>query len=274
MRPRSFLLLVAGALAVAAAAAWLLPSPGQGVAAGTAALGNARDGVCLFNADNNDIGLGNLSYPQYIGGNGWRGVFMSGGSDNNHVGGSNLLGVEADWATPAGNGLGGVAIADGSGNEVFAHMVANNGGAGVSVTGNGSANNELLVNINRDNTGLPIDLGNDGFTPNDIGDGDTGPNGLLNYPEITAHAGSVVTGTACANCLVLFYDALGDPTAPGGGADFFISTVANGSGQWSYTLPGGRTAYDITLQARNAAGASSEMSPKIPGRLYLPLITR
>jgi len=37
MRPRSFLLLVAGALAVAAAAAWLLPSPGQGVAAGTAA---------------------------------------------------------------------------------------------------------------------------------------------------------------------------------------------------------------------------------------------
>jgi hypothetical protein len=43
----------------------------------------------------------------------------------------------------------------------------------------------LRANSIHDNAGPGIDLGNDGPTPNDPGDNDTGPNLLQNFPVIT-----------------------------------------------------------------------------------------
>jgi hypothetical protein len=53
---------------------------------------------------------------------------------------------------------------------------------------------------------------------------------------------------------------------------FLTNTLANAFGQWAVTLPAGVTAADISLTAFNAAGDSSEMSPR--PQLSLPLISR
>lgn len=53
-----------------------------------------------------------------------------------------------------------------------------NNGAGIAVLA--GSGNRLSRNTFSSNTGLPIDLGNDGVTPNDTLEADTGRNGLQN----------------------------------------------------------------------------------------------
>ena len=71
------------------------------------------------------------------------------------------------------------------------------------------------------NTGLGIDLAEDGVTANDAGDGDTGDNDLLNYPVITSavESGGSVTVTF-------------DLDVPAGTyrVEFFDNSAADGSG--------------------------------------------
>ncbi|HEY9296142.1 MAG TPA: hypothetical protein VIQ31_07165, partial [Phormidium sp.] len=62
-----------------------------------------------------------------------------------------------------------------------------------SGTSNSIVSNEISY------TEIGIDLGNDGITANDLGDGDTGANNLLNNPELleaftTANGGTIVKG--------------------------------------------------------------------------------
>jgi hypothetical protein len=49
-----------------------------------------------------------------------------------------------------------------------------------------SQENAILSNPIFSNTGLGIDLNDDGVTANDTGDSDSGPNGLQNFPVITS----------------------------------------------------------------------------------------
>jgi len=155
-------------------------------------------------------------------------------------------------------------------------VVANNGHAGIAVSGAAAVNNLLLPAQVRNNGGLPIDMGNDGPTLNDPGDFDFGPDTLLNYPEVTVFAGSTLTGTACANCTVLVYLALGNPAAPGGGGIELDKTSADGAGHWHITLGGGRSRLDVSLQTCQGlclpGSNTSELSPR--PLLYLPLVTR
>ncbi|MFN8109208.1 MAG: putative Ig domain-containing protein [Thermoleophilia bacterium] len=176
------------------------------VADGTAALPNA-DGVVVTGSGNRvggpGAGQGNL-----ISGNTHEGVSLTGGGSGTTVQG-NLLGVAADGTTPLPNGRTGVWV-DTDGNTVGGataaegNTVAHNGGTGVLVNGS-STGTAVLGNDIFANAGLGIDLSAglitpagpaDGITPNDLGDGDTGANGLLNTPVI----GSVIdrAGTATA----------------------------------------------------------------------------
>jgi len=67
------------------------------------------------------------------------------------------------------------------------NLIGFNGGPGVAVTGSDS---RVVIRGNtfRDNGGPMIDLGDDGITANDPsnGDADTGPNKLLNTPEVVS----------------------------------------------------------------------------------------
>ncbi|RCK72704.1 MAG: hypothetical protein ANABAC_1238 [Anaerolineae bacterium] len=244
-------------------------------AAGTGAIPNGLAGVCLFSGSNdNDIGSSSSGASQYISGNTREGIYIE-YSDGNIIYKSNRIGVATDNTTALGNGLQGVMLYGATNTGVFPTLVAYNGGAGVAVMDNTATNNRIVPTEVRNNNGLPIDLGNDGPTPNDVGDGDSGPNGLLNYPVITSVSGNPVTlhGTACANCTVYIYRAIGNPAAPGGGGLGLWFETADAAGNWSTTLFAGMGRNDVTLLAEDQNLNSSEMSPRLLP-VYLPLIIK
>ncbi len=188
------------------------------------------------------------------------------------VNNATYIGVAADTVTEKGNGRQGVFLDTGTIHAIIQPgMVKNNGEAGIAVVGDTSINNDLRPLVIEGNGGLPIDLGFDGHTPNDSGDGDTGPNGLLNYPVMTTANGSSIAGTACSNCTVLIYRATRNPAAKGGGGTLLTQVTANGAGNWAASLPSGLTAGDVTLVACDGSPTynTSEMSPRL--QVFLPL---
>jgi parallel beta-helix repeat protein len=243
---------------------------------GFTALPNGLGGVSIIGADGNFIGSPSATVTQLISGNTLQGIFVQ-NADDNYIGPTTNIGVADDLSSPVGNGAQGIWLDSASNNTVAAGVVGHNGGAGVSVTGNTAAANVISFILNFDNGGLPIDLNDDGPTANDPGDTDSGPNDLQNYPVITAVAGNTVTGTACANCLVNVYRAIGSTAAPRGGGQFVGTTVADGGGNWSVnTLPSGLTRFDVSATACSGAclltSGTSEMSPV--WRVLLPLVLR
>src|SRR5262249_5776894 len=129
--------------------------------------------------------------------------------------------------------------------------------AGVLLKATAGTGNSILGNAIYSNGGLGIDLNQDGVTPNDALDPDTGPNDLLNYPVITA---SIAYAAAPGNITTYFKldvpagpyrievsnnPSGGDPsgygegevfvaskniTHPGGGALFFNQQYAGAAG--------------------------------------------
>jgi hypothetical protein len=173
-------------------------------ASGAADVGNL-DGVRFVNSGLNVIGgatttpganLGNV-----ISGNSEDGVAILGAlSINNNLYG-NLIGVARDGTTARGNREHGIRIADnadnnkiGSVNVNEANTIANNG-ALLGIKGHGivvvsGTRNTIRKNSIYANAGRGIDLGDDSFTPNDLGappqypDLDDGANMLMNYPFV------------------------------------------------------------------------------------------
>lgn len=84
-----------------------------------------------------------------------------------------------------GNGRGGVLLTDGASlNEVSGNVIWNNDD-GIRVGAMAGTGNRLENNNFGGNADLAIDLGDDGDTPNDSGDADSGPNNLQNHPVIS-----------------------------------------------------------------------------------------
>ncbi len=125
-----------------------------------------------------------------------------------------------------------------------------NGGSGISVASNAGAGNAFLSNIFSSNEGLAIDLGQDGHTPNDSNDGDSGPNGLLNFPTI-AEQGI----TFSAGIWSIPFDV--DVDAPGNYKFtlYRFETTADGSGKF---IPAQEK--DITI---STVGAGNDFSDTI-----------
>jgi hypothetical protein len=105
-------------------------------------------------------------------------------------------------------------------NIIDSNIIAYNTDAGVSIAGTATGIT-VTRNIIFANGGLGIDLKGDGVTLNDPGDGDTGPNNLLNYPEIDSVVSQMdgsyrVYGTAAALSKVELFVAhpCDDPTRP------------------------------------------------------------
>ncbi|MBL8792771.1 MAG: right-handed parallel beta-helix repeat-containing protein [Planctomycetia bacterium] len=205
--------------------------------------GNGGQGISIASGSTIGGPTGNTISNNIISGNGGSGVVINSGAfrvETDFIGNTvrgNLIGMNANGEA-LGNSQHGVAI-NGSfnriGGDLFGtdtNLIAFNGQDGVSVTGGDG--NTILNNSIFQNGGLGIDLGNDGVTPNDLGDGDLGPNELYNFPELVSYDPEtglltvVVSGMPTAEGGVLlqfFFSNSADPSGHGEGQFFISETV-------------------------------------------------
>ena len=180
----------------------------------------------------------------------------------------------------AGTGVG--MLADGAGNSMSITGSIITGCAKGVVIRNGAVGNSITGNSIHDNTGLGIDLGDDGVTPNDPSDADSGPNNLQNFPIIrTALVGTPNTIRGTLNSapgqtftIHLYASPTCDPSGNGEGQTLVGSTTTttNGSGDGLWALnPGSLSIGDfITATATDSAGNTSEFSACFQARAFTP----
>ncbi len=245
-----------------------------GVAANGARRGNGYAGLSLHNSADNAIGMVEdeaLWGSQRIAGNGEDGIYLENVTDT-QIGPGNEI---------TDNGSQGIYLFSSQNNIIAPYLVARNEDEGVQLSGGTSYYNAVFPRNVRSNGRLPIDLGLPGLEPNDPGDADNGPNHLLNYPEVTLISGTVITGTACGPCVVVVYEATGDPTQNGGGGSYRGFTVSDATGVWSVDLAAMglelRPVSFMTLTGFPGLTSDVDSSPLSPitqlgYALYLPLV--
>lgn len=235
--------------------------------------GNGYDGLHVSSSMGTQIGTLDFPGTQIIAHNGENGIYLEDVQETMIVTNTLLLNNESH----------GLYVWQSQGNHFTPRKVQGNGSAGVRIAGNTSINNAVIPQEVYGNGGLPVELGADGLEPNDPGDADTGPNNLLNYPEVTETSGTIVTGTASINTFAIsIYEITKDPTKPGGGGIFRGTKLVGGSGTWSIDLA------DYNLQNRPVAFVaqqgplttflltSSPLSPvtQLGYELFLPAIVK
>ena len=132
------------------------------------------------------------------------------------------------------------------------------------------------------NGGLGIDLKYDGVTLNDLGDADTGPNNLQNFPLLTDvdfGAQTKIGGTLnslpnAAYTLDFYANAVPGPSGYGEGQRYLgsttVTTDATGNVAFSVTLTAASSSGEwITATATDAAGNTSEFSARaVPDKSF------
>jgi hypothetical protein len=226
--------------------------------------GNLSDGVLMDSSDSTKPSLGHSIRGNYIGvdvtgahalANGRYGIFGDIGSSgaqiqNNIIAGHSVDGVRIMDGTDIGIasnaigvGVGGVALGNGGdgihvGTGVIGAFVnfgypslsangiasiAYNAGAGLYVEGSSTV--DVSAGSFGDNVGLGIDLAPRGPNPNDAGDGDSGPNELVNSPVLTSavYAASMSPPATISGTL---------DTTPNSSneVDFYVSAACDSSG--------------------------------------------
>ena len=247
-------------------------------AAGSADFGNESGGIDILDGANNTIGGGAADSENVISGNGFSGLNINGSPSTGNIVKRNLIGVQANGVSALGNDLDGVAIGSSAGNTTVGgaagegNLIAFNGAVGVFVesgSGHSIQRNSIFSNF-----GLGIDLAPAGVTANDNLDGDSGANGLQNFPVLTAAStsgsGSNVQGTlnstpSSSFTLHFYTSATGDPSGFGEGQTFLDSAVVNtnasGIATFNLNFAGSVTpGHVVTATATNAAGSTSEFS--------------
>ena len=160
-------------------------------AAGTGPLPNTGSGVVLVNTSGATIGGSAAGEGNLLSGNQNNGILISGGSAPSIRG--NWIGIDRAGTGAIPNAGSGVFAAGpamvGDGTAAGGNLIAVNSRQGVrvlttqnvTIRGNRIFDNGSPFYLNSE---LGIDLEDDGPTPNDPGDGDTGANGLQNFPVI------------------------------------------------------------------------------------------
>jgi Bacterial Ig-like domain (group 3) len=203
-------------------------------------------------------GMGTLSAPNYVG------VCISDGASRNTIGGT----------------------AGGAGN-----VIADTAGDGITIgftQGDESNDNAILGNSIFGNTGIGIDLGDDGVTPNHssptTGIIDYAPNGDQNFPVLAsatfvpdvsdANGTLIVSGSLAADdnstyIIQLFSNPAADPSGYGQGqtliASFDVTTDASGAAVFSEDLMNiaNLTGSTISATATDPNGNTSEFAQDV-----------
>lgn len=244
---------------------------------GTAHLGNDSNGVFIRDAIGNVIGGTTSGAGNVISANHSSGVAISGIASGTRVLG-NRIGLAATSAASLGNVGDGVRVSASDniigGTQAGAgNVIAHNGLAGVELV-SGTANSVLRNRI-YDNGGLGIDLNEDGVTLNDLGDADSGPNGLQNFPtvntaRITATGlrltGAINTGTGKTLRIEFFASPTADASGRGEGKRYLgfksLQTLAGPTATYTVVLAlsGVLPGQFISATATDQFGNTSEFS--------------
>ena len=232
---------------------------------GTTPLPNARGVIILSGA------FGNAVSDNLVAENSGDGVLIQqSGSDGNTIEGNDILSNAGPGVAISGD------MVDGpEGNQISGNTIASNGGDGVTIFGGTPAprRNSILGNTIQTNGGLGIDLGPNGVTANDSGDGDAGENDLQNFPVIeTAQdveggldlAGELSSANAATYTLEFFANVACDPSGNGEGQTFLgsrsLTTNSDGQASFAFSFEGSQSGAFITATATDAVGNTSEYS--------------
>lgn len=245
-------------------------------ASGLLARANFGGGILIFDASGNRV-VGNA-----ISGNSGRGIALDGSANDNAIL-NNLIGVNVAGAALRNNSHGiylGSSpsrnrIGDGTANG--ANTIANNGGAGIWVSG--GTGNAIRGNSIHSNTGLGIDLGDAGPSAGDEGDADTGANDLQNFPILNeatvTRTSATVRGILNSKTLSAFtidFYATAGTDAEGSiwiGSQQ-LTTDSAGNAPFEQAIPAPNNLLLITATATDAQGNSSEFSPGLNLRSFVP----
>ncbi len=203
---------------------------------------NGQHGVHIDHATSRSIiGATDSSRGNVIAGNDSDGVRIENGSSYTlgHLVGNNFIGIDdSSSETSLGNGMAGVRV-NGDSNSIgsdlgYGNHIAYNQGAGIRMDST-RYGNHFFENQIHNNGGLGIDLGGDGVTVYDAGDGDDGPNDLMNHHTeilgLSSCGGQttvrfVYNGRPYEEFRVEFYKVLGgnvDPSGYGEGDRFLAA---------------------------------------------------
>ena len=263
-------------------------------ATGTGALGNRGVGVTIgWGASYNRVGTNGDGVSDdlernVVAASGGAGFWIAlAGTAHNWVAG-NFIGTDATGTKALGNGWVGVALLDGAtdnwigtngdgiSDAAEGNLIAFNDGAGVAVTDTGTVDNRIRANSIYSNGGLGIDLADDGVTPNDLGDADTGPNSLQNFPVIAlAQEGETTRVAGTLNSLAnttfrldFYANRSADPSGFGEGERYLgwieVTTNESGDAVFDQVLPAQTTGGErITATATDPLGNTSEFSAAV-----------
>jgi CSLREA domain-containing protein len=258
-------------------------------AAGTAAIANGIDGIAVDGGGFNTIGGPGAGEGNLASGNSNQGISIFGvdfPSTTDNIVQGNKAGTNFDGTAAIPNGGEGIRMHNALNTTVggavagAGNLVSGNTSHGVTVIASpGTATgNRILGNSIYGNGGIGIDLGVvnplGGVTPNDAGDGDTGPNNLQNFPGLTAvttgGAGTTVQGTLDTEAnkayrLEFFANSACDASGNGEGQTFLgsknVKTTASGSTSFTFNSATviGSSAW-VTATATDPDGNTSEFS--------------
>lgn len=224
---------------------------------GVTALGNGDEGIYAQSGSGLVIGGSTAGAGNVITSNVKAGIYLFG--ETNALIQGNFIGTDATGLLARGNntsnnlGRGGILI-DSMSNATIggtttaeSNVIANNTGAGILVI-NSSPGNALLGNRIFGNSGIGIDLGNNGITANDYADADIGPNGLQNRPDLYAATGSgtalTVTGALSSLASTMyriefFASSAGDASGSGEGQHYlgFTTVTTDAAGLANFSTP-------------------------------------
>jgi len=264
-------------------------------AIGSNALGNGT-GVRLLASENTILGGPIAASGNVISGNRGDGVYATRATIL-----SNTIGMDITRKIAVPNGGNGITgVTDGAlqiGGLNQGNLISFNNGFGIDISGNANvaarsiefniirfnrlggirlrenARQTIRLNSIEFNGGIGIDLGGDGVSPNDTGDGDGGPNLRQNFPVLTsaplgANGALTINGTLHStpntNFTLDFYHSIRQAT-PGSGAVWIgsktVRTDASGNALIAAAFANQNIALNvITATATDPSGNTSEFS--------------
>jgi hypothetical protein len=230
----------------------------------------------------------NLVDKNLISGNLANGITLFGIYSDYNIIINNKIGTDISGNLPLGNGLHGILITQNSANNIIggsvtnSNIIAHNGRNGIKIESFLAKNNLISCNSIYKNAFMGIEIFPvDGPNPNDPGDTDDGPNGMLNYPVIegithnqdsTVLWGSLDVQNPLSTKIEVYVADINDNYLAEG-KQYLGFTYPNSQGNWSFSYYNQSTNKFYTTLAIDATQNTSEFSMEYPEQITYYTLT-